>query len=65
VPRPRGWASIVNEAMEERSLAVVRDAVCRGRPYGKPEWVERVAGRLGLAFTLRPRGRPRKIKREG
>lgn len=31
-----------------------------GMPFGDEEWRRVTAGWLGLGFTLRPRGRPRK-----
>jgi len=58
--RPRDWTAIVNEAISENSLEQVRRCVKRGRPYGSEEWVRKTAKRLGLEFTLRERGRPRK-----
>ncbi len=60
VERPRGWTTVVNEALEEKVLEWVRTCVNRGRPCGKPHWVQRTAERLGLTFTLRDPGRPRK-----
>jgi putative transposase len=60
--RPRGWLAIVNQPMEKPALSALRDSVGRGRPYGDPAWVSRIARRLGLEFTLRPRGRPRKVR---
>jgi hypothetical protein len=32
----------------------------RGRPFGSEAWMEEVAQRTGLDYTLRARGRPRK-----
>ena len=34
--------------------------VNRGRPFGDPNWVTDTAKRLGLEWTIRPRGRPKK-----
>ena len=58
--RPRGWPAHVNEAIERKELEAVRTCVNRGRPYGAPDWVAATAARLGLEFTLRNAGRPRK-----
>jgi len=41
-------------------LAGVRRSVERGTPWGDEGWAEVTARRLGLEFTLHPRGRPRK-----
>ena len=60
LPRPHGWVRMVNEPMEDESLAAARESVKRGRPFGETKWVHRTAARLGLDFTLRPRGRPKK-----
>lgn len=58
--RPRGWLEFVNEPQTEAELEAVRRCVARGTPHGSEKWVKRSAKRLGLASTLRPRGRPRK-----
>jgi putative transposase len=58
--RPHDWVEIVNEALREAELERVWTSVTRGRPFGPEDWVQRIAGALGLDFTLRQRGRPRK-----
>ena len=58
VDPPRGWLRIVNEPQTEEELAVLRQAVRRGSPFGTPTWTARTAFRLGIEYTLRPRGRP-------
>ena len=60
VSRPRNWLAQVNGSMDEESLAAVRRSVTRGVPLGAESWRARIAQRLGLDITLRPRGRPRK-----
>lgn len=60
LPRPANWIALVNQPMEAEALASARECVKRGRPFGGEKWVNRTAARLGLYFTLRPRGRPRK-----
>ena len=60
VERPRNWLADVNRAMDDESLGSVRESVVRGVPQGDEAWRTRIAGRLGLDITLRPRGRPRK-----
>jgi len=62
VSRPRNWAAWVNEPQTEQELEAVRLSVNRGRPFGGDEWRKIAAERLGLEFTLHPRGRPRKTK---
>ena len=59
-PLPRPWLRWVNEPLSEGELAAVRRSVVRGTPWGDAAWTAATARRLGLEFTLRPRGRPRK-----
>jgi putative transposase len=61
VARRRGWVEWVNAAMPEEQLDALRECAQRGRPFGPAAWVEATAARLGLGFTLRGPGRPRKI----
>jgi putative transposase len=60
VSRPENWLDWVNRPVTAGELEALRRSVNRGTPYGQPSWMEAVAKRLGLEFTLRPRGRPRK-----
>ena len=62
VDRPRNWARLVNAPQTAAEEEALRESVRRGRPYGADPWQRRTAGRLGLAHTFRPRGRPRKTK---
>ena len=64
VDRPRDWTAIVNEAMDKRALEDLRTSVNRGRPWGDATWVQQTARRLGLLFTLRNPGRPKKRARD-
>jgi len=59
VPPPRDWVQAANTPQPQAELTAVRVCVTRGRPYGSSFWQSRVAARLGLQSTLRPRGRPR------
>jgi putative transposase len=61
VERPRNWTTLVNTGLSEEELRGVRDCVGRGRPLGPTQWVQATAARLGLDFTLRGPGRPRKF----
>jgi len=60
VDRPRNWLAEVNEPMDEDGLQFARGSVTKGVPLGDQTWKVRIAKRLGLHITLRPRGRPRK-----
>lgn len=57
--RPADWTQIVNRPQTDAELATLRRCVHRGQPFGDPAWVAATAERLGLEWTLRPRGRPR------
>jgi len=60
VARPQNWTALVNEGLAPGQLQEVRECVVRGRPLGTAAWVRSTAERLGLLFTLRGPGRPRK-----
>jgi putative transposase len=60
VARPRKWLDWVNQAVTVGELESIRRCVNRGTPYGSAPWMAATAERLGLEFTLRSRGRPRK-----
>jgi putative transposase len=60
VDLPRNWAERVNRPETDAELDAVRRSIMRGAPFGKENWSRRVATRLGLEASLRPRGRPRK-----
>ena len=62
VDRPRNWVWRVNQPESEPELAALRRSVVRGAPYGDEIWSRRMAERLNLAHTQRPRGRPRKVR---
>ncbi|MCG3182494.1 MAG: hypothetical protein ICCCNLDF_00556 [Planctomycetes bacterium] len=59
-PRPQPWLRFVNREEEAEQLAKLRECVNRGSPFGDDAWRKRVARKLGLESTIRPRGRPRK-----
>ncbi|MEX2139877.1 MAG: transposase [Pirellulales bacterium] len=59
VPMPSNWIEYVNGVETEAELAAVRNALCRGSPFGGPSWRHTTATRLGLERTLRQIGRPR------
>jgi putative transposase len=60
VDRPAEWVRLVNEAVPARELKRVRESLARDRPLGSAAWTTRTARRLGVAQSLRPRGRPRR-----
>lgn len=60
VARPENWGAWVNRPETPAELEAARDSVTRGRPYGTASWQRRIAAKLGLESSFRPRGRPRK-----
>ena len=60
VDPPHDWAALVAQPLADFEAERVRASILRGRPLGDDRWTTRTASRLGLAHTLRPRGRPRK-----
>jgi putative transposase len=63
--RQRKWAEKVHRPIEETKLAAIRRSCATGLPYGTSAWVKRLANRLDLDLTIRPRGRPRKTEPAG
>ena len=59
IPRPRGWAKLVNEPMTEKEAEGLRLCIARNRPYGNEAWQHEQAKQLGLSHTLRNEGRPK------
>ena len=60
VRRPRNWLALVNKEQNQQEVEQIRISVNRERPLGEKAWVEKIAKKLGLEHTIRPRGRPRK-----
>ena len=60
VDRPRNWTALANQPMDTDDTEAVRTSITRDRPFGSAEWVSKTAKRLGLGYTLRGRGRPKK-----
>lgn len=60
IDRPRNWVARVNSALSPAEEEAMRRSLQRGQPYGGPDWQSKIAARLGLESSFRPRGRPRK-----
>jgi putative transposase len=58
------WAKRVNQPTSDAELAAMRKCVARGTPFGADVWARRTAAKLGLESTIRPRGRPRKVRKK-
>lgn len=57
---PDNYLVSVNEILKTNKLTTIRNAVNKGRPFGKDEWVDRLVKDHDLEHTVRERGRPRK-----
>ena len=62
LPRPANWAQKVNEPIQAAELNRLRLHIQRGRPYGEPAWTANAIKRMGLQWTIRDRGRPKRRK---
>ncbi len=60
INRKPNWVARVNEPLSDKEREAIQRSIRRGSPYGEENWIESISRRLGLATTLRPRGRPRK-----
>ena len=60
IERPADWIEWVNQPQGDKELTRLRTSLVRGRPYGRENWVTRMCRELGLEFTTRNRGRPRR-----
>jgi putative transposase len=65
VSLPDRWTGFVNRGLPAEDLALVRNSVNRGAPFGGQRWVPRTARQLGVEASLRPRGRPSKQSNQG
>jgi len=61
---PAGWVESVNQPQTRQEEEALARCIARGRPFGRPAWVAAAAAKLGLQTTLRPRGRPKKQRKQ-
>jgi REP-associated tyrosine transposase len=62
VPLPSYWKHLVNEPQSSAELDDIRVCVNRERPFGAKQWASERAAEFGIEQTLKPRGRPRRIR---
>ena len=60
IERPSSWLDWVNEDETTEQLSALRSSVTKGRPFGRPPWVEQMVTQWNVGATLRGRGRPKK-----
>jgi len=58
--QPAGWARYVNQPITKKELARLELSEKRSCPYGGDAWVGKVVTGLGLEYTVRREGRPKK-----
>ncbi len=61
VPRGALWVEGVNSATADVELETLRESVRRGRPFGTADWARKTAQDLGLEYSERRPGRPRRV----
>lgn len=61
VEKPKSYVRWVNRPQTEAEEAAVGESITRGRPFGSASWQAQTAAKLNLEFTLRQRGRPKKV----
>lgn len=59
---PEEGAPWIDQRRVAHELTALRTCVNRQQPFGTSEWLQQLATALGLESTLRPRGRPAKLK---
>ena len=63
IPLPEDWIERVNRAETDAELEAVRRSVERGQPFGSETWQKRTAKAVGLEYTFRSPGRPKKPRK--
>ena len=62
IPRPHRWREHVEQSLTEAEEEAIGRSLTRGTPLGGPEWAQEIAEKLGLASTLRAKGRPKRFQ---
>ena len=62
IPLPEEGTEWIDQPLVAHELTTLRTCMNRQQPFGTPEWQQQLATALGLESTLRPRGRPAKLK---
>ena len=62
IDEPSDWDAWLDEPQPDAELASLREHVRRSRPYGSTPWIAKTVTRLGMDWTVRPRGRPRILR---
>ncbi len=62
VQLPIDWTEYIDQPLSKSELGALRRSVNRQSPYGTAQWQSKVCAKYSLESTLRPRGRPRKMR---
>jgi len=62
IPRRANWIDWVRTDFSQPEATQIQRSMRRGVPFGDERWVESIARKFGLESTMRPRGRPKKVK---
>ncbi len=60
VDGPADWESHVSAALTAKEVERMEVSMRRSRPFGRDRWVKQTVQRLGMEYTVRGEGRPRK-----
>ena len=63
IRRRANWIDWVQMEFAKQELEQIGWSIKRGVPFGGKAWVESTARKFDLESTMRPRGRPKKLKR--
>ena len=58
--RPKDWIEFVNDSERESELEDLRSSAQRGCPFGREDWMVKIAKQLRLESTMNARGRPKR-----
>ena len=60
IAMPKNWIGLVNRPQTDAEVEALRRSVQRGTPFGSELWQKKIVAKLGLEYTLRLPGRPKK-----
>ena len=62
VKRRKDWLDWVNQPLTDAERDALSVCINRGQPFGNEKWKLKTAKSMGIESSLRPRGRPKKLK---
>lgn len=60
IPPERNYLTHLNQIQDKAIEEAIVHSIEKGSPYGETSWMIKIAQKLGLGSTLKPRGRPKK-----